>query len=112
MLSDIQYENPFFIGGLDGTSRGLKVNESGDFGGLGRVDFSKSAVNVLSKTEMLDSGKQVSYDQVKDVYHLTGGKSQFTFGRKLLDNGRKSGHYACDVSESVLIAAVAKHRLL
>ena len=56
---------------------------------------------------MLDSGKQLSYDQVKDVYHLTGGKSQYTFGRKLLDNGRKFGHYACDVSESVLIATVA-----
>ena len=24
LLSDIQYENPFFIGGIDGTSRGLK----------------------------------------------------------------------------------------
>ena len=69
LLSDIQYEN---IEGIDGTSRGLKVNESGDFGGLGREGFSKSAAaNVLSKTEMLDSGKQVSYDQVKDVYHLT-----------------------------------------
>ena len=24
LLSDIQYENPFFVGGIDGTSRGLK----------------------------------------------------------------------------------------
>ena len=40
LLSDIQSEDPFFIGRIDGTSKGFKVSKSGDFGGLGRVTFS------------------------------------------------------------------------
>ena len=44
LLSDIQYENPF--------SRGLKVNESGDFGGLGRVGFSKSAAVKIGRAHV------------------------------------------------------------
>ena len=69
LLSNIRDEDPFFIGGIDGTSRGLKVSESGDFGGLGRVGLSRSAAaNVLSKTQMLDGGKRVSYDQDEGVY--------------------------------------------
>ena len=95
LLSDIQSEDPFSIGGIYGTSRGLKVSKNGDFGGLSCVGLSKpAAVSVLSKTQMLDSGKEVSFDQTNDVYHLTTGMSTYTFGRIILDNGRKSGHYA------------------
>ena len=52
LLSDIQSEDPFSIGGIYGTSRGLKVSKNGDFGGLGCVGLSKpAAVSVLSKTQ-------------------------------------------------------------
>ena len=110
LLSNIRHEDPFFIGGIDGTSKGLKVSESGDFGGLGRVGLSRSAAaNVLSKTQMLDGGKRVSYDQDEDVYRLTGGLSTYTFGRKILNNGRKSGHYACEMTDSAFIATVTNN---
>ena len=56
---------------------------------------------------MLDSGIHVSYDQTNDVYHLTGRMSTYTFRRKIVDNGRKSGHYACDVGASAFIATVS-----
>lgn len=110
LLTDIAEINPFFIGGIDGTSRGLRIKEDGDFEGLGRVGYDgKAAANILSKTQVLDGGCAVSYDQHLDQYHLTGYSRDYIFGRRTLANGRRSSHYSCDMRDSTFVATVAEN---
>jgi hypothetical protein len=91
---------PFYIGGIDGGSRGLRVAEEGDFEDLGRVACeTTAAANILSKARLLDAGNAVSYDQHEDVYHLQGHQKSYIFRRRMLTNGRRSSHYACDMTQ-------------
>ena len=92
---------PFYIGGIDGGSRGLRISEEGDFENLGRVACeSTAAANILSKARLLDTGNTVSYNQSLDVYHLHGHRRSYTFSRKMLLNGLRSSHYACDMANT------------
>lgn len=110
LLTDIAEINPFFIGGIDGTSRGLRIEEDGDFEGLERVGYArKAAANILSKTQVLDGGCTVSYDQHLDQYHLTGYSRDYIFGRRTLVNGKRSSHYSCDMRDSTFVATVAEN---
>ena len=103
---------PFYIGGIDGDSRGLCIQQDGDFEDLGRVGLATSAAaNILSKTRLIDAGNTVTYDAHADVYHLHGSERSYVFSRKLNSNGSRSSHYACDMARpahtDILIATVA-----
>jgi hypothetical protein len=37
LLSNVRNVTPFYIGGIDGGSRGLRIDQEGDFEDLGRV---------------------------------------------------------------------------
>lgn len=112
LLSDVTSVKPFYIGGIDGDSRGLCIQEDGDFNDLGRVGLAtRAAANILSKTRLIDAGNTVTYDAHADVYHLHGPDRQYVFSRKLNSNGSRSSHYACDMAipahTDTLIATVA-----
>jgi predicted lactoylglutathione lyase len=101
LLSNVRAVKPFYIGGIDGGSRGLRVAEEGDFEDLGRVACeTTAAANILSKARLLDAGNAVSYDQHEDVYHLQGHQKSYIFRRRMLTNGRRSSHYACDMTQT------------
>lgn len=90
LLTDVTPILPFFIGGIDGSSKGLRVTEEGTFANLGRVGYqNKAAANILSKAQMLDSGHRVSYNQTTDEYRVEGPQ-HYTFSRKILPSGQKS----------------------
>ena len=92
---------PFYIGGIDGGSRGLRISEEGDFEDLGRVACESTAeANILSKARLRDAGNTVSYNPSSDVYHLHGHHRSYTFSRKMLSNGLRSSHYACDMANT------------
>ena len=56
LLSDVGIVKPFYIGGIDGGSRGLCIREDGDFKDLGRVGLAtRAAANTLSKTRLIDA---------------------------------------------------------
>ena len=83
-MSDVGIVKPFYIGGIDGRSRGLCITEDGDFNDLGRVGLAtRAAANILSKTRLLDAGNVVSYDADADAYHLRGSQRSYTFSRKM-----------------------------
>ena len=112
LLSDVTSVKPFYIGGIDGDSRGLCIQQDGDFEDLGRVGLATSAAaNILSKTRLIDAGNTVTYDAHADVYHLHGSERSYVFSRKLNSNGSRSSHYACDMARpahtDILIATVA-----
>ena len=68
LLSNVSNVTPFFISGFDGGSRGLRIDQEGDFENLGRVAWeTTAAANILSKARLLDAGKTVPYDQSNDV---------------------------------------------
>ena len=101
LLRNICAVVPFYIDGIDGGSRGLRISEEGDFEDLGRVACeSTAAANILSKARLLDTGNTVSYNQSSDVYHLHGHHRSYTFSRKMLSNGLRSSHYACDMANA------------
>lgn len=92
---------PFYIGGIDRTSRGLRINEEGDFEDLGRVACeTTAAANILSKARLLDAGNAVSYNQSQDIYHRQGNQKTYVCSRKMLSNGLRSSHYACDMANT------------
>ena len=98
LLSNVRAIRPFYIGGIDGASRGLCISEDGDFKDLGRVGLAATAAaNILSKTRLIDAGNTVTYDAQADVYHLCGLERRYTFSRKMKNDGSKSSHYACDM---------------
>jgi hypothetical protein len=70
LLTDTRrLERPICIGGVDESSKGIRVETDGDFEDLGRVGISgHAAANILSKAEMVDAGHRISY--VNDEYHL------------------------------------------
>jgi hypothetical protein len=75
--------------------------QEGDFEDLGRVACeTKAAANILSKARLLDAGSTVSHDQSNDVYQLQGHQRSYTFSRKVLQDGRRSSHYACDMADT------------
>ena len=101
LLHNVSAVTPFYIGGIDSGSRGLRIKEEGDFEDLGRVSCeTTAAANILSKARLLDAGNTVSYNQSKDVYHLQGHHRSYTFSRKMLSNGHRSSHYACDMADT------------
>ena len=84
--------------GIDGESRGECISEEGDFECLGRVAYGTiAAANILLKARLLDAGNTVPYNQSKDEYHLEHQRN-YTFGRKILSDGRRSSQYACDMA--------------
>jgi Reverse transcriptase (RNA-dependent DNA polymerase) len=108
LLSNVCAVRPFYIGGIDGGSRGLRIAEEGDFEDLGRVGCEiTAAANILSKARLLDAGNIVSYNQLEDAYHLQGQHKNYKFGRKMLSNGRRSNHYACDMADYSFVTTVA-----
>jgi hypothetical protein len=101
LLSNVSNVTPFYIGGIDGASRGLRIDQEGDFEDLDRVACeTTAAANILSKARLLDAGNTVSYDQSNDVYQLQGQQRRYTFARKMLQDGRRSSHYACDMADT------------
>jgi hypothetical protein len=108
LLTDMSTTDPFYIGGIDGTSRGLCIDQDGDFEGLGRVGYNRdAAANILSKTQVLDNGFSVAYDQSLDEYRLEGHQRIYVFGRRILHNGRRSSHYSCTMSGKAFVTTVA-----
>ena len=92
---------PFYIGGIDSTSRGLRISEEGDFEDLGRVACeTTAAANILSNARLLDAGNAVSYNQSQDIYHLQRNQKTYVSSRKMLRNGLRSSHYACDMANT------------
>ena len=88
LLSNVGAVTPFYIGGIDGGSRGLCVQEDGEFKDLGRVGIAtRAAANIPSKTRLIDAGNVVSYDAHADVYYLHGAQRSYTFSRKMNSNG-------------------------
>jgi predicted lactoylglutathione lyase len=111
LLSNVSAIRPFYIGGIDGESKGLCIKEDGDFKDLGRVGLATTAAaNILSKTRLIDAGNTVSYDALADIYHLYGSERSYTFSRKIKNDGSKSSHYACDMDsqqhDHALVATV------
>ena len=99
LLSNVSAVTPFYIGGIDGGSRGLCKREDGEFKDLGRVGLAtRAAANILSKTRLIDANNVVLYDAHADVYHLHGAQRSYTFSRKMNSNGFRSSHYACDMA--------------
>ena len=94
---------PLFIGGIDGTSKGIRVTADGNFANLGRVGIcAEAAANILSKAEMVDAGHRVVY--VNDEYHLEGDGCRMVFKRRIDASGRKSNHYSCDLNSERSLA--------
>ena len=92
---------PFYIGGIDSTSRGLRISEEGDFEDLGRVACeTTAAANILSNARLLDADNAVSYNQSQDVYHLQGNQKTYVSSRKMLRNGLRFSHYACGMANT------------
>ena len=50
LLSNVSTVEPFYISGIDGEFRGVRISEEGDFEGLGRVAYGTTAAeDILSK---------------------------------------------------------------
>jgi hypothetical protein len=107
LLTDTRrLERPICIGGVDGSSKGIRVETDGDFEDLGRVGIcGHAAANILSKAEMVDAGHRISY--VNDEYHLDGDGVAMVFRRKLLGDGKhKSKHYSCEMADAASAATL------
>ena len=64
-VSNIINVTPSYIGGVDGGSQGLRINQEKDFEELGRVACKTiAAANSLSKARPHDGDKIVSYDYI------------------------------------------------
>jgi nitrogen fixation protein len=100
LLTDLRkLKTPIYIGGVDGSSKGIRVDADGSFEDLGHVGIcGPAAANILSKAEMVDACHRISY--VNDEYHLDGDGVVMVFRRKLLGgSGHKSNHYSCEMAD-------------
>jgi hypothetical protein len=101
LLTDHSTTTPYRIGGIDSEGTPLVVSEVGSFNALQTVGYSpESCANVLSKSTLVDDGVDVDYIKASDVYTVqcTSGPP-LIFSRKILSNGKKSKHYACDMAD-------------
>ena len=64
-MSDVGIVKPFYIGGIDGGSRGLCIGEDGDFNDLGH-----GGLAMILKTRLIDADFAVLYDADADVYYI------------------------------------------
>ena len=88
LLSNVGAVTPFYIVGIDNGSRGLCVQEDGEFKDFGRVGLAiRAAANILLKKRLIDAGNVNSYDAHADVYYLHGAQRSYTFSRKMNSNG-------------------------
>jgi hypothetical protein len=63
LLTDMKkLKKPICIGGVDGSSKGIREDTDGNFENLGRVGIcGHAAANILSKAELVDAGHRISY---------------------------------------------------
>lgn len=108
LLTSITDAKPFYIGGIDGTQKGMLVKKQGCFDSYGHVALQPNAsANVISVAEALNRGFSIVYSSPDDVYKLGVGDSEYVFTRKTV-SGKKSSHYTCSMSaHSALITSVA-----
>lgn len=107
LLKEVENMSGFKLGGVNKTAKPLEVTKGGRFRGLPvTVGVHRDgAANILSKTQLLDAGERVSYDQINDVYVLN---EDMIFSRKQLEDGRKSAHYSME-TDTVMLQTVAEN---
>jgi hypothetical protein len=110
LLSRVEEDTPFYIGGIDSSSKGLLITKRGQFDDYGHVAFHpKAAVNVISVAEALNRGCSVVYSSPRDTYTLGVGVHQYVFSRKTVE-GKKSSHYTCDMTaHTAFVTTVAEN---
>ena len=106
LLTKVESATPFYIGGIDSSSKGLLVNKRGHFGDYGHVAFQPdAAANVISVAEALNRGCTVVYSSPDDM--LGVGVHNYVFSRKTV-RGRKSSHYTFDMNNyTALVTTIA-----
>ena len=105
-----QAASPFYIGGIDSSSRGLLVKQQGCFHEYGNVAFQpNAAANVISVAEALNRGCSVTYSSPEDAYTLGVCGRDYVFSRKFV-SGRLSSHYTwANTIDTALITTVANN---
>ena len=108
LLTEITDSTPFYIGGIDASSKGMLVNKRGCFEGYGHVALQpNAAANVISVAEALNRGYSIVYSSPDDMYTLGVGKLEYNFSRKTV-HGKKSSHYTCAMTgQTALVTTVA-----
>lgn len=108
LLRDIvQSDTPTVIGGVQRGATGIRIDEEGVFRDLGTVGVCIGAAgNILSAGQMVDTGRQVRYDTIKDEYVVSGSATDYVFSRRTKDDGTKSRFYTHDFA---LVATVKEN---
>jgi hypothetical protein len=108
LLTRVEQETPFYIGGIDSSSKGLLATKRGQFNDYGHVAFHpQAAVNVISVAEASNRGCTVVCSSPRDMYTLGVGVRQYVFSRKTVDRN-KSSHCTCDmITHTILVTTVA-----
>lgn len=65
-------------------------------------DFGRLASEIRHTLErrLLDTGNKVSSDQSNDLYQLQGHQISYNFGRKVIQDSRRSRHYTCNMADT------------
>ena len=94
---------PCRVGGVEKDSVGILVTQTCNMldDKFGRMSFTSEAVaNIISQGDAIDCGFDVEFDSKRDTFtvqHRSGGRS-YKFGRQIQMNGKKSKHYAMDIT--------------
>lgn len=105
LLHSMSDTGAYLIGGVNSNAEPLRVTRMGRFEGLpGEIGHNDGfAANILSKTQLVDLGTRIEYNEDEDRYVVHGSKKKYIFGRRYMEGGKKSPHYSCDVN---LVATV------
>lgn len=100
-----KHPRPFTLGGIDAKGTGLRVTTMGSFRDLGPVGLHEQAVaNILSQSEMVDAGHEVTYVTKRDEFVVTTTTgSVYVFKRR-----HGSSHYTWEDNHDTAMVATVK----
>jgi hypothetical protein len=87
------------LGGIQRGATGVKVTKQGEFRDVGTVYYNPAAsANILSFASQVDSGADISYDKLNDMFIMmpASGMNTYHFGRKEAP-GSEGKFYTCDI---------------
>ena len=87
------------------TDSALRIKAKQGSKSIGRdifEDFGRLASEIRHTLErrLLDTGNKVSSDQSNDLYQLQGHQISYNFGRKVIQDSRRSRHYTCNMADT------------
>jgi Zinc knuckle len=121
LLTDIETSSrPIVVNGVQADAHGVRVNEEGILGDIGKVYYSENAsANILSMSKLVDSGAIVKYDHKRNRFTVQpkGSNNVYSFIRKDVV-GNDSKFYVCNMDrmesidprdENTMITTVANN---